>query len=400
MARSDAVGKEPTIDEINAQEVSRFKGFSTTDGEVSDGTATPEEQRALAARDAQELASRRALNGGAPLLNAEGEGDAENDDKTGTEGEEGEQETPEEKKAREAREAKMTDKQKAAAALQAKVGGKDGQKHRSANERIGQAVAKQRAAERALEDYRVEAARAMGALEARLAALEGRPLTPTSKDGKPPVDKDAPRATDYEYGELDAGYIRDLAVYETRKAIAAEQTKQTAASQTEAQRREAQEFKAKAEKFEASGTDLYDDFTDVVVQGAKDGTWPLTKTFGDLMFDSDSGPHIAYYLATHVKEAQRIMGLSPSAQAAAFGRLEAAFSSTSSDATQPENGQQQQDKPGQGTPAKQAQAAPGSTTKAPPPLKHQARGNGGKTQVGADTTDFAAFERLAMAANT
>lgn len=400
MARNEADGRAPTIDEINTAQTASFKGFSTTDGEVSDGAATAEEKTALAARAAQQRQSQRAMTGGAPPLT----GDDVEDGEAGATGEgDGAAETAEEKTAREAREASMTDKQKAALALQKKVAGKDDkqpkdQKHRSANDRIGQAVAKQRAAERALDEERGRRAAEMDELRRELASLKAGGLTAPGKDGKPPVDKDAPRATDYEYGELDAAYIRDLAVYETRKAIAAERTTQTAAAQTEAQRREAQELKTKADKFSATGLEDYDDFEEVVMEGAKNGEWPLSKTFGDLMFDSDSGTHIAYYLATHSKEATRIMGLSPSAQAAAFGRLEAAFSSTSSDATTQTS--DPADEPGQGTSKVTAKAATGNTTKVSPPPKHQARGTGGKTQVGADTTDFAAFERLAMTANT
>lgn len=372
MARSDAVGKEPTIDELNAESAAQFKGFSTTDGEVSKGEATPEEKTALAAREKQDAAGKVAA------AKVEKDDDAEGE------------ETPEEKTAREAAEAKLTDKQKAAKALQVKVAGKDAPKHRSANDRIGQAVAKQRAAERALDEERGRRAAEMDEVRRELAALKAGALTTPAAGAKPPVDKDAPRATDYEYGELDGAYIRDLARYETRKELAAEKATNTAATQTEAQRREAQEMQAKATKFAAAGDEVYDDFAEVVVQSAAEKVWPLSKTFGDLMFDSEEGPHIAYYLATHVKEAERIMGLAPTAQAAAFGRLEAAFSSKSSDATQQDNEEQEQ-------PEKVAaqKVTVGNTTKAPLPPKHLARGNGGKTQVGADTTDFAAFERLA-----
>lgn len=376
MARSDAVGKEPTIDEINATDMANFKGYSTTDGVVSKGEPTAEEKAALTRMNAK------------PAETANEDTPADETDSATIE------ETPEAKAAREAREAKMTEKQKAAAAQQTKVGGKDA-KHRSADQRIGQAVAKQRATERELATEREERARERGAFEARLAALENRPLT---TDGKPvkQVDKDAPSPKDYEFGELDAAYIRDLAVHETRKAIADDRTKQTAAELTAQQRREAQEFQAKAQTFEAAGLEKFDDFNEVVVEGARNGDWPLTKTFGDLMFESDFGPDIAYYLATHVEEAKKIMGKAPPAQAAAFGRLEATFSSTSSDATQ-QNNDQQPNVQGQRTNGQQAQrSAAGSTTRVPPPPEHQARGAGGKTKVGADTTDFAAFERLAQ----
>ena len=379
MARSDAVGKEPTIDEINAAEMAKFQGFSVTDGEVSKGEPTVDEKEALARQNVIETA-------------AKAKETAEKPDEGSVD------ETAEEKAAREAAEANLTDKQKAAKALQAKVGGDKGKKPvRSAADRVAQinaATAEMRQAQRDLEAARaVDNKAEIAALKAEIAQLKSGL---TSKPGATTVvDKDAPRASDYQYGELDAGYIRDLAVYETRKAIAAEKTKETATAQTEQKRREAQEFQQKVEKFETDGSEKFDDFSDVVIQGAKDGAWPLTKTFGDLMFESEVGPDIAYYLATHVDEAKKIMGKSPSAQAAAFGRLEATFSSTSSDASH-QSTDQQTDKPGQATQQQGQVPVQGSTTKAPPPPQHRARGAGGKITVTADTNDFAAFERMAM----
>lgn len=389
MARSDADGKEPTIEEINNGEVAKFQGFSTTDGIPSKGTQTADE----AAAHAAQAALKDGKTGVAPKPKTAGkvvaaEGDEEDDEHV-----EGDEETAEAKAARELAESKLTDKQKAAKALQTKLGGKDA-KHRSANDRIGQAVAKQRAAERERDEERGARRAEMDELRREIATLKGGLTTP--KDGaKQPVDKDAPRATDYEYGELDAAYIRDLAIHETRKAIAVERTAQTAERQTDAQRREAQEFTAKAKVFEAAGLEKFDDFGEVVVQGAKDGVWPLDKPFGDLMFESELGPDIAYYLATHVEEAKKIMAQSPAGQARAFGRLEATFSSTTLDAAE-------QDEETDATEAGQAQQqqvhkpAQARTSQAPPPPAKRARGAGGKTQVSADTNDFSAFERLAM----
>lgn len=391
MARSDAVGKEPTIEEINSGEASRFQGFSTQDGVVAKGEQTAEE----AAAHAQQAALKggtKVAGAASPKLAAQTveDDDEEGDDDAAAAGAE---ETPEAKAAREAAEAKLTPAQKAAKALQAKVGGKD-IKHRSASDRIGQAVARQRATERELATEREERARERGAFEARLAALETRPLT---ADGKAAItiDKDAPRATDYQYGELDSAYIRDLARYETRKEFAAQTATQTAASQTAEQRREAQALTEAKNKFEVAGREKFDDFDEVVVEGAQNNSWPLTKTFAELMFDSDLGTDIAYYLATHVEEAKKIMVQTPATQARAFGRLEATFSSSSADATQQENGAQAE-QAGQAAQQQTKTPVQARTTQAPPPPNHRTRGAGGKTQVSADTNDFSAFERMAM----
>lgn len=376
MAGNDAEGKAPTIEE----EIATFKGFSTTDGEVSDGKQTAEETAALAARATIEAKAAGTVDGE----------EGEDDDAAAKAAE-----TPEEKAAREAAEAKLTDKQKAAKALQQKVGGKPA-KARSATDRVAQinaATAEMRAAERALQAARqVNAPNAeVESLRREIAELKAG-LTTGGKTATV-VDKDAPRPTDYQYGELDGAFIRDLARYETRKELAADHVTKTAAAQTDATRAAAREFQTKKDAFAQRGLEKYDDFAEVVMQGAVEQAWPLTKTIGDLMFESDVGDDIGYYLATHPAEATKLM-LNPDgseksvpAQSAAFGRLETRFSSASSDATPPST---QQDDPAQ---LRQVQGT--MTTKAPTPPVHRARGAGGKTQVSAATTDFAAFEQLA-----
>lgn len=364
MARSDAVGKEPTIDELNAEAAATFKGLTTTDGVVSDGAQTAEETAALAARAAVTP----------PVADADKAAPTE---------------TAEDKAAREAREAKLTPEQKAAQARQAKLNGGKAPHQRKAEDRIGQAVAKQRATERELATEREARAKDRGEFEARLKALETRPLTADAKPAKV-VDKDAPRPADYEFGELDAAYIDAVVEYKTGKAIAQRLADQDRKAQTSTATAAQAEFEQKVSKFGTSGSKLYDDFADVVVQGARDGAWPLSATVGELLFDSEHGPDIAYYLATHVDEAKVMMAKTPTAQAAAFGRLEASFSSVSSDATAQDAEQVQAEQ----APPKPAQQA--RTTQAPPPLPNRARAAGGKPSVSADTNDFAAFERLAM----
>lgn len=374
MARSDAVGKEPTIDEINAAETGKFKGLTMTDGEVSNGNQTKEEAEA---NERRAVLSLPLPQGRAPAVKVAGDSEVE---ETAETEEPDEAETPEDKAAREAREAKLTDKQKAALALQQKIGGDKKHYRNTAQERVQQAVARQREAERALATEQGKNAARFEALQRELDALKAGGLTTTTKPASV-VDKDAPRATDYEFGELDAAFIRDVAVYETRKVLAAERAADTARSQNETQTRAQREFAAQVSKFEAAGSEKFDDFAEVVVQGAQADQWPLSKTVADLMFESEVGPDIAYYLATHVEEAKKIMAKSPNAQAAAFGRLEATFSSQSPDAANDET---------------QRSAQPviaAKTTRAPPPPQQRARGAGGKTQVSTESSDFAAVER-------
>lgn len=388
MARSDAVGKEPTIDEINAGEVASFKGFSTKDGAVSDGVQTTEEAEVWGARAAAngKAPAKAAPAAAAPAAAETPEQVAER------EAAEAEQETPEDKAAREAREIKMTPEQKAAAARQRKLSGGKADKHRSANDRIGQAVAKQRSAERELQLEREARARDRGEFDARLKALETRPLTPDPKAATV-VDKDAPQPATYEYGEFDTAYIRDLSHYETRKELAANQVEQDRKAQTTTATAAQAALDQKVQKFGTDGSKYYDDFQKVVIEGAREKAYPLSATIGELLFDSEQGPDIAYYLATNVDIATALAAKSPAAQAKEFGRLEAVFSSTSQDAPVQED---QTDDDGEETPpVRQVQPQPAAATKAPLPLTHRVRAAGGKPTVSGATTDFAAFERLA-----
>jgi len=360
MPRGDAVQSRPTIE----QEMAKFKGFSTTDGEVSKGEPTEDEKRVLAANSTKvadgaaaaataDAAAQAAASEAAQAITAAAAEGAEEAEEEAPEGE-----TAEDKAAREA-----------AAAAKPKP-------KKSAQERINQAVKKQREVERQLDTERG----AREALERRLAALEargdGRALTQqataTTTDGSV-----APDPKDFEYGELDTKYIRALARYETKQELAADRLNQQKTQQTTAQARDAAEMQAQAAAFEEAGAKKYDDFHEVVIEGARSKAWPLSETLGRLMLASPEGYDVAYHLASNPKEAREIYGKSPVEQAAAFGRLAAKLSSTSSDAT------------GKVVPI------PAKTTQAPTPLKG-ARGSGATTSVSADTTDFASFERLAM----
>ncbi|MGH7489436.1 MAG: hypothetical protein ACREMY_28120 [bacterium] len=248
--------------------------------------------------------------------------------------------------------------------------------NRSAQKRIDQAIGRQRAAER-----RADMAEAnMGQLERRLAALETRPATVVDNTGKgaTSVDANAPQPAAYEYGELDARYIRDLAKYEARKEIAEENTKRNTEQQQSTQTAAARERAAKIDTWAVQGSEKHDDFDEVVIQGAKDGLWPLSETLGQLLMESEVGHEIAYSLASDPKEARRIAKLTAARQAAWFGTEEArltgdAASSGETDETH---------KP--------------AVTQAPKPPQHKAKGSGESKPVSSDTNDFAAFEKLAQ----
>jgi hypothetical protein len=245
------------------------------------------------------------------------------------------------------------------------------QRHKSAQARIDRAVGGQRAAERERDATRAE----LAAMQARMAALETRG-NGNGGGNQQRQTGGAPQPADYQYGELDSAYIRDLAKYEVRQEFTELSKTQQQQTTTREQEAAAAEWQRRSGEFRERGVDKYDDFEDVVFDNAT----PISPVIADLLFESDHGPEIAYALASDLKEAKRVSGLSPARQAAWFGRREAEMSSESSDADGDTDG---------------TSKATLKTTQAPPPPQTRTRGSGGQQQVSASTSDFAAFERLA-----
>lgn len=350
---SDAINKPPTLDE----QVAEFKGFATTDGEVSDGKQTSEEAAALAEREKIAEASEEKPT----QQKADGDNAAESEAEDAEDADE-EAEQPE------AKPGKM-----------------------SAKDRVKQAVSRQRAAER----YQAAAEERATALETRLAALEKKgSLTPEQEASKSKGDE-LPKPEDFEHGELDSRYIRALARFETLETLKANQAKQQATQQREADEVKSKEFEEQRQAFDEAGAAEFEDFDDVVLQGMYDKNlnpdgWVMSKVLGDLVLGSEVGHRVARHLARNPKESREVYGKTAMQQAAYFGRLEAKFSSPSASDANP--GKEQK-------PADNGQAAPKppvKTSQAPPPMKG-GRGSTGRTQVSPATTDFAAFEELARA---
>ena len=391
MPTGDGVQQRPTLE----QETAAFKGFSTTDGLASDGKPTAEEIAAAAEAEASAQAEQ----------DAEGHEDETPAEKTAREAKEAADaealanETPEEKEAREAAEtearANETPEEKAAReakeladAAAAKKAAKPTVQHR-----INDLTKARRTAERLLSEERAARTAERQAFERRLEALEGRPLTADAGKGKADPNV-APNPKDFEYGELDAEYIKALARFETRQELAAERQTNKTKQQTEADEQHAQEFRAKVDALTEKGAAKYEDFDEVVNQTrslpvSDPDFWPLSAVMCELILDSDVGQDIAYHLASHPKEARQIFGLPPTKQAAYFGRLEAKFSSTS-DATLADP----KKKPAAGQAALKVASA---ATKAPAPPAQRVAGQGAKTNASPETRNFAEFERLAAA---
>ena len=355
---SDAVNKQPTLDEQMAE----FKGFSTEEGQITGSTSAKAIAAAQTADDKAAQGSDKPLTAAERLAQLdkpakaakaaaqEGEdtGDEEGSDKD-AEGEE-EQRQPERRERR-------NDPQK----------------------RINEAVGRQRAAER-----RAEAAeRALSDLNARMARLEAGGLTPPANGGSNGAEQrdqnTPPDPADYQYGELDTKFIADTARFETLKTLREEDQRRQTESQSQRANAAQQEAAAKYQSFETAGLTRYDDFHEVVTESAQRGEWSLSPILASLLVDSDNGPDIAYHLASNPTEAARVYAMTPAQQARWFGQRDAVLAS-----------------------------APGATgrtvdtsrviSQAPDGPRREARGTGSRQQVAPDTTDFAAFEKLAQPA--
>jgi hypothetical protein len=262
-------------------------------------------------------------------------------------------------------------------------------KPKSAQDRIGELTRKRRDAERTADAER----RRAEAAEARLAELEGsapkkdEEQPPAAAAAKPAKGKDGkelkePKADDYEFGELDSKYVRDLARYETAIAWAEleENSRQERQQEQKKEQQTAAQRKA-AEKWDGivkTGAEKYEDFQAVVVEGAQHEEWALSPEMGALLLESEVGADIAYHLASNPEESMEIVRMTPLEQARYFGKLEGKFSATQAAAKKDDE-----------------EPAQPKTPKAPPP-PDRPRGRGGQIQATGSTQDFAAFERVAM----
>lgn len=132
--------------------------------------------------------------------------------------------------------------------------------------------------------------------------------------------------------------------------------------------RQAQEQETTWTQRQSAAAEKYDDYFEVVIEGADKGTWACSPLMADTMKTSEQGADVAYHLAKNPDEARRIAALDPISQVRELGKLEVKLTLTPA--------------------APQGKTA---TTAPEPPL--QARGGGGKFKVDPATSDFAAFDK-------
>lgn len=383
--------KAPTVE----QEMSKFKGFSTNNGETVDPKDTvkgPGDDNLSAEERAAGITVIDEKPGAAAAGKAETKvelTDAEKDaalDKARTvlALKDDEELTPEEESAA------------LAEALKEKTKGAGKNKARDQDPAVRRANGRARA-----EAARARALEATNrSLEARLAALEakGGTLTPQGDAAKGEGDKE-PDPSKFELGELDPKYIRALARWEVRQELADASKTQQTKQLTSAQERAAAEIAEKRAAFEEAGTERFEDFQEVVLDTVglpktDPAAWPLSATIGQLILQSEFGPEVAYALASDPKEAKRVDKLSDAEKQRWFFRQEAKFEAEKK-ASADASGEQEEADSGRAAP--QEKPAQRAATQAPPPPRRRNNGAGSTSAVTPATTDFAAFEAMARA---
>lgn len=376
-----AAGKAPTV----ADEMAKFNGFSTNNGETvapddanarkgaGDRNLSDDERKAgvkIAGTDTREAATLTADEEAAAI---EAATKAKGDDLTDEE-------------ADEAVAAALAEKSKPA-----------GKKPESADERLKRAQAGRRKEAAA----RARAERERDDLRQRIEALEkGSPLTKGTKDDKTETADKEPDPKDFEFGEVDSRYIRALARYEAKQELAAAASKNQETQQTAEQRRAAQEAAERRSVFEDKGHELFEDFQEVVLDtvglpASDPDAWPLSATLVNLLLDSpEQGPKVMYALASDTKEARRIAKMSPRDQERWFYKEEAKYEAEAENA----------DAGGKGEKGAKGGTQEAETTgirreSRAPKVPNRNKGGSHQQPVNAATTDFRAFEAMAVAAS-
>lgn len=357
----------PTLEEHNEAELAKFTTTTFEDGVEASGDMTAEERAALAANAAVEVPP-----------GAQAPNEVKDDKPT----------TPAAPKAPDP--AAIAAAAKAKSAAPAPDPNAPAPKPWEAKTEAEYHAAVEAAAKKVGQKRISELTGAKHALERELAAAKATPAAPASAPasndkggltaapaGGTTEQSAKPDPSKFTYGELDPEYIAALATYTVSTKLAEKEAKEAGDRQAQAAAAAQAEFAQKRDAAITAGTAVYPDFNEVVVESAAREEWPLTPALGTLIFDSPHGHHVAYYLATHADEAKELAKQSPANQAKWFGRVEAAFEG--------------------GTPSQSAQAPaakkPVQAPKAPPPLREPATSQT-THEVGTDTEDFAAFERL------
>ena len=149
----------------------------------------------------------------------------------------------------------------------------------------------------------------------------------------------------------DAEYLAAMAAYNVRKQDTEEAAQRLNSEYEAVQSDDEKTFGEQMDDFLSDGAKKYTDFATKLKRKPQEGGPNITPVMAEALIESDMGVDVAYYLATNVKEAEKIAKLPPVAQARAIWELESKV--------------QDQRKP--------------AVSKAPPPVK-PVRGSSGNTK--------------------
>lgn len=192
--------------------------------------------------------------------------------------------------------------------------------------------------------------------------LEGRQPKEAGKQPEAEAEPELvePNPEDYDFGEEDPAYRRDLRAYD-RESIRREALAEARAllrKETESSRlsNAAQQLEQRYAQAVDAAREQIPDYDEKVTEAAKRGDFPVTREMAALIKSSPVGPFVANHLAENVEEAIAVSQQPAIVQAAYFGAIAAKF------AGEPERQEQQ----------------PNKVTKAPPPPQKPNRGSGGQ----------------------
>lgn len=178
------------------------------------------------------------------------------------------------------------------------------------------------AARREAEAARAEADRYRREADELRRAQPPKPKEESEQQEDRPAER--PNPDDYEFGEADSKFIEDLSEWKANDTFARRQ-QEADARQIETQTRaEIAEMEANWKEAASSPEtlELYPDFNEKVLGGAKADSWKCSPLMTIAIQSSPVGTHVAYELASNAAESERISALSPIEQALEMGRLE------------------------------------------------------------------------------
>lgn len=159
--------------------------------------------------------------------------------------------------------------------------------------------------------------RGINELLQKIENLENRLAKPNSNDNSA-NEIPAPDPTDFEkypLGHLDDRYIEDKLewVAEKKAAERAEAVlqRQQETEQRQAAERQQQELLGKVDDLATRGSDISDDFQELVVEAGMRGDWDLSQPTFEAAHEAENGAQILYELAQDKQEAARVAKLSP-----------------------------------------------------------------------------------------